>query len=490
MSVSAAFRNAQAGLSVALRRADIVSSNVANALTPGYVRRDLAVSEQRVGSSGGGPRVDGVTRATDAALTRERRLAEGSAAREQTIASAQQALNRALGEPDDAFSLSGRYQQLESSLAALATTPESGPNQAQVLEAARAVATGLNEISDRAQQLRQEADQAIARDVGFVNDALKQVEDLNLSISLSSSGGRDASALLDQRQNLINEISKIIPVREITRRDGGSDLITNEGIFLIAGSAQKLEFSPRGVITPDLSYNGGAGVLSGLTVNGADIAPGGPRSNQAIRSGSLAGQFAVRDEVIPAFTAQIDSLAGDLLQRFEAGDTTRAAGAPGLFTDSGAAYVAANETGLAGRVALNPLADPSVGGALFRLRDGLGAVAQGPAGNATIVNSLLDSLREARALSPGSQLSGLNSAAEAAAGIASDVGARRLSAESRLSTAQARSTSIVETELATIGVDTDAELQRLITIQQAYAANARVLQVTQELVETLSRIGA
>ncbi len=489
MSVSAAFRNAQAGLSVALRRADLVSSNVANALTPGYVRRELAVSEQRTGGGGAGPRVDGVTRATDIALTRERRLAEGSAAREQTIATAQQALNRALGEPDDAFSLSGKYQQLESSLRALATTPESSPNQSQVLEAARGVAAGVNEIAAKAQQLREEADQAIYRDVRFVNDALEQVEELNLSISLANNGGRDASPLLDQRQTLINEISKIIPVREIPRTDGGSDLITSEGVFLIAGTAQQLTFSPRGVITPDLSYNGGAGLLSGVSVNGIDITPGGPRPSQAIKAGSLAGNFAVRDEVIPDFTAQIDSLAADLAQRFEAGDTTLAAGAPGLFTDNGAAFAPANETGLAGRLRLNALADPAAGGALYRLRDGLGATTEGPAGNATLVNSLLDSLREARALSPGAQLSGLKTAAQAAAGVASDVGAKRLSAEQRLTTAQARSTSVLEAEQTALGVDTDAELQKLVFIQQAYAANARVLQVTQDLIETLSRIG-
>lgn len=490
MSISAAFRNAQSGLSVALRRADTVSSNVANALTPGYVRRDLAVSEQRTASGGAGPRVDGVSRATDIALTRERRLAEGSTSREQTIATAQQTLNRTLGEPDDAFSLSGKYQQLESALRNLATTPESSPNQSQLLEAARALAAGINEVAGRAQQLREEADQAIFRDVKFVNDALKQVEELNLSITLAGKGGRDASSLLDQRQNLINEISKVIPVREIPRDDGGSDLITNEGVFLLAGKAQTLEFSPRGVITPDIGYNGGAGLLSGLTVKGVDFAPGGPRQSQSVKSGSIAGHFAVRDEIIPEFTAQIDSLAADLIQRFEAGDPTRAPNAAGLFTDNGAAFAPANETGLAGRLRINSRVDPLAGGALYRLRDGIGATAEGPSGNAGIVNGLLDKLREPRALSAGSQLSGLKSAAQAASNIASDVGGKRLSAESRLATAQARSTSVVEAEQSALGVDTDAELQKLVYIQQSYAANARVLQVAQDMIETLSRIGA
>ncbi|MBY0422320.1 MAG: flagellar hook-associated protein FlgK, partial [Parvularculaceae bacterium] len=368
MSVSAAFQNAQAGLSVALRRADIVSSNVSNALTPGYVRRDLAISERTNGAGGVGPQVDGVVRAGDAALTRERRLAEGSSERERTVAEAHQALNRALGEPDDEYSLSSKYQQLESSLRQLATTPESTPNQRQTLEAARTLVASFNDLGARAQSLRENADAAIAKDVKYVNDTLKQIDGLNRDITLAGKGGRDTSSLQDQRQTLINEVSKIIPVREISRQDGGVDLITQEGVFLIAGKSREIEFTARGVITPDLSYNGGAGALSGISVAGVDITPGGTRPSQSIRGGSLSGHFAVRDEIIPSFTAQIDSLAADLVQRFEESDPTRATGAPGLFTDAGAAYASANEVGLASRLALNPAVDPDRGGALWRVR--------------------------------------------------------------------------------------------------------------------------
>lgn len=489
MSVSAAFQNAQAGLSVALRRADIVSTNVANALTPGYVRRDLSVSERTNGAGGAGPKVDGVIRAGDPALTRERRLAEGASERERTIAEAHQAFNRALGEPDDEFSLSGKHQQLETALRQLATTPESAPNQRNALEAARTLVASFNDLGGRAQTVREEADAAIASDVRFVNDSLKQIDNLNRDITLAGKGGRDTSSLQDQRQALINDVAKVIPVREIPRDDGGVDLITQEGVFLIAGKSREIEFTPRGVITPDLSFNGGAGALSGITVAGVDITPGGTRPSQSIRGGSLAGHFAVRDEIAPSFTAQIDSLAADLVQRFESSDPTRAAGAPGFFTDAGAAYAPANEVGLAGRLALNPAVDPENGGALWRVRDGVGATTEGASGNAAVVNAFLGGLREARAQSAGAQLSGLKSAAQAVAGVVSVVGAERLTAEQRQTAAKARADTVIESEQTALGVDTDAELQKLIFIQQAYAANARVMQVASDLIDTLTRIG-
>ena len=39
------------------------------------------------------------------------------------------------------------------------------------------------------------------------------------------------------------------------------------------------------------------------------------------------------------------------------------------------------------------------------------------------------------------------------------------------------------------GVDTDAELQHLMLVEQAYAANARMIQVVEEMMDTLLRLG-
>lgn len=485
MTLSVAFQNARAGLTIASRRAEVVSSNVANALTPGYVRRELVVTAGAVG-----PNIDSVRRAGDAALTRERRLTEGAAAREQAIASAQRTLSAALGEPDDAFSLSGAYQALETALRTLSEEPESAPAQSAVLEQARALASAFNLLANQVRDVRETADAAIATDVAFVNNALQQIDEINSALALNGNGGQDFSSLLDQRQQLINEISEIIPVREIPRSNGAIDLITQEGVFLIAGTPREIQFLPTGTISPDLSFNGGAGQLSGISVDGVDITPDGARPNLAIQSGRLAGNFAVRDEVTPNFTQQLDALARDLVERFESGDTTRAPGAAGLFTDAGGPFNPAAETGLAGRLAINAAVDPSAGGALFRIRDGVGAASEGPAGDATIVQSVLDAFRSKRAPPPGAQLSGLKSAAEAAAGVASIVGAVRLTAESRLASSNARAEAIREAEQTVLGVDIDTELQQLIAIEQAYAANARVLEVAQSLVETLTRIGS
>lgn len=481
MSISGAISNANSGMAAAQRRADVVSNNIANALTPGYVRRELSVSERVLAGAGAGVVVDGVSRVIDPALTRERRIADGLAGRDQAIATAYARFNASFGEPGDSFSLAGQYAALEAALRGLGETPESIPQQAQTLDAAKSLAHTLTRIADETQRTRQDADLAIANAVDRVNAALKQIERLNADIARAVASGRDASALEDQRKVLVDDIARLVPVREVARQGGTIDLITDEGVFLIAGTAREIEFTKSGVITADLSYPGG---LSGLAVNGINITPGGGGS-QSVRQGELAGLFAVRDEVAPGVQRQLDALARDLIERFDGLDATLPPGAPGLFTDAGAAFDPLNETGLAGRLAVNSAVDPNEGGALWRLRDGLGAATEGPAGDATFARAMLDSFTALRAAPAGAGLAGVMSATQMAAGVSSTVGTARIVAEANLASSSARAAAVADAELAVTGVDTDAELQKLLLVEQAFAANARVIQAAKEMIERL-----
>lgn len=487
MSISSALSNANSGLTAAARRTDLVSSNIANALTPGYARRDISVSERVMNGAGAGVSVNGVSRAGDPVLTRERRVAEGALGRDQALASSYVTLNKALGDPEDAYSLVGRYQNFEAALRNLADTPESVAHQAAALDASLSLASTFNDLSSQAQNARKDADSQIARQVETVNDALKQIEKLNGDIRKAGLGGRDTSALEDQRKMLIDDVSAIIPVREVPAGHGAVDLMTHEGVFLLAGKAHEISFTRAGTITHDAAYDGGAGVLSGLSVNGIDITPGGA-SSQAVRQGSLAGHFAVRDEVMPQFQAKIDALAADLIARMEGVDGSLAPGAAGLFTDAGDALDPASTNGLAARIAVNAAVNPAAGGELWRLRDGLGAGAPGPASNAGLIRDLLDSFTAQRAPGAGSGLSGDMSAAEMAAGVTSLIGAARLSAETAQASSAARADAVIEAEASISGVDSDQELQKLILIEQAYAANARVIQTAHEMIRTLMEL--
>jgi flagellar hook-associated protein 1 FlgK len=72
-------------------------------------------------------------------------------------------------------------------------------------------------------------------------------------------------------------------------------------------------------------------------------------------------------------------------------------------------------------------------------------------------------------------------------GLASQLSSNRLREEQQLSFASAQFYDLTELELAN-GVDTDVELQNLMIIEQAYAANARVIETVDQMFDALIRI--
>lgn len=465
MSIASAFSNALSGLNAASRAAGIVSSNVANALTEGYAPRHLVLASEQVG---GGVRVAGVVRQTDQALIADRRLAEALQAAIGVEAGFFARMEAAIGTPDQGDSLSARLVALEGALVEAAARPEAETRLAAVLDAAQDLAGRIGAIAQQVQSARLAADKAIAVDIGRVNQGLSAIRDLNIVIATRTAAGQDANALIDQRQVLIDAISQVIPLREVTRENGQIALYSLSGATLLEARAAHLSFTPVAVMTADMTAESGA--LSGLRIDGREVAVSGEAS--LIAGGTLAAHFALRDVHAPALQAGIDDLARQLITRFAAADPSVAADAPGLFTDAGG--VSGTAPGLAGRIGVSALADPARGGALWRLRDGLGAAAPGAVGNGAHLAALSGALSD-------SGLAGVS------ADVLSGVATARQAAEMRESHAAAKALAFRESELAR-GVDTDAEMQRLLLIEQAYAANARVIQALDDMIATLLRI--
>lgn len=484
MTISQALANATSGLGAASRHAGLVSQNIANALTPGYARRDISLAERTVAGAGAGVRVAGVDRAAAPALTAERRGADGIAARDDARRAAAARISTLFGGPEDAGALYSRLSAFDRSLRDLANQPANTSAQRVAAASARQLTTSVNALSQALQSIRQDADRAIGDEVTRVNAALKKIELLNGQIEKATAGKQDASALLDERDRQIDVVNRAVPVRTLIRENGRIDLITVEGAPLLAGEARQLSFTPQLAVTAGQTLENGA--LSGLSVDGVSITPGaGPRG---VAAGSIAGHFAVRDEIAVEASDDLDAFAASLIERFSAPgvDPTAPPGAPGLFTDAGGALIDPYAPGLAGRLGLNAAVDPDQGGEAYRLRDGIYAAAPGPAGSNAILVGLVGALdaRAPAAYAGGQTLSALDSAS-ALAGVR---GAVRGALESEAIGSSAYRDALAEAELSETGVDTDAELQQLLLIEQAYAANARVIEVASRLIDQLTEL--
>ena len=162
-------------------------------------------------------------------------------------------------------------------------------------------------------------------------------------------------------------------------------------------------------------------------------------------------------------------------------------GDAGLFTDGGLAFDPLNEVGLSGRLAINAAVDPTQGGASWRLRAGIGAAGPGKAGEAGLLSSLRDVLSVGRTPASGGFGPSPVSAFDLSAHVHSQVGAGRFAMDRSLSFSATSLHALTQIELVA-GVDTDAELQHLMVLEQAYAANARVIEAVDEMMQSILRL--
>mgnify|MGYP001168246187 CR=1 FL=1 len=478
MTISGALSNALSGLNASSRIADIISTNLANVLTEGYAPREISLQSQR---DGRGVAVAGVIRHVDTALLGDRRLADSARAGAETHVTFAASLERAIGAVDDVGSLSARLTDFEASLITAAARPEEPSRLQAVVDAATGLTGRINEIAGDIETLRSQADAAIARTVGDLDAGLQQVVTLNSRITAAGASGRGTEALQDERQRVVDRLAEIVPLRQLPRAHGAVALMTTGGAVLLDGRAVAVDFDAVPVVAAHMTQDNG--LLSGLSVAGQPVSSdaAGP-----LGGGRLSALFDNRDRAGPEALAALDDIARVIVERVaQPGlDPTLGPGEPGLFTDAGAAFDPAQTVGLSGRIAVNAAVDSGAGGALSRLRDGLGAVSPGPPGQAGLLQRLSTALE-----TPTGTASDpiARTIAGHVAAFAGQVAQARLAAEETASFATGQASELRALELES-GVDSDAELQRLLLVEQSFAANARMIQTVDDMMQTLLRI--
>jgi len=485
MSVTASLTNALSGLTAATRSAQIVSANVANATTEGYGVRSLALSAASVGGNGAGVRIDGAGRSVNAGILADRRDAQAGLSNTATTAEYFAQIENAIGLPDAAGSLNKMLVAFEAALVSAESRPDIDTRLQAAARAAGDVAGKLNAISDQVQRARLDADRQIEVEVNRLNTTLAEIEELNRDITSQLAQGQDALGLMDQRQVLISRVAEIVPVSVMARDRGQVALITKGGGILLDGPAARLSFESVNQITAETTRESGA--LSTIEMNGRAV--DFSAAVNPLAGGKLAALFQVRDTHGVETQAGLDAFAQALITRFEDSgtDPSLAPGQPGLFTDAGAAADPAQVVGLAARIALNPTVDPGQGAEVWRLRDGVGAPAPGLAGNTTQLAAFVAALNTAQLPSAPGAGSAPQTLFSGAATLLSQASTANLRAQGALAFETARFEAFRQAEL-TDGVDTDAEMQKLLQIEQLYAANAKVIQTVDDMLELLNGI--
>ncbi len=300
-----------AGLRANQAALSLVSSNVANAETPGYVRKTTNQIQTAVGT-GAGVETIGVNRVLDDYIQSQLRTETSGASYTRTRATFLNNLQSVYGDPDSAATIEAAFNSLTTALQSLSTSPDSQSARTGVLNAAQALAQQLNSTSQGIQSLRNSAETGITNAVSTANNALTQIAKINRQLQGYTNQDAATAALLDQRDQFITQLSQLMDVRVVKGEGNQVSVYTTSGTQLVGGSdAAQLTFNTQGTVTPESQWNADPskstlGTISISYPNGGSI---DLISSGAIRSGSIAAYLELRDKTLVQAQDQVDQLA-------------------------------------------------------------------------------------------------------------------------------------------------------------------------------------
>lgn len=481
MSLSLALSAALSGLTLSARGARIVADNIANAQTESYGVQLLTQAPRVLGDTGSGVAMTGVTRLMDRGLLGDLRQATTQAMGDNLLGAFWQKMETGFGLPGEDGSLGQSISRLGTALQRASLQSDQTALLQQSIQAASDIAAKIRGLHDMLRAERDRADAGLAEKIGWLNTALQDIADLNHKIQRQTLTGGAPEGLMDLRQSLIDKVSQHIPVQEFAREDGRIMLMARDGSILVDRDVARFSFSRSP--DPEASDRVEDGALSRVRLNDREIETGAA----IFSDGTIGALLRLRDDTAPALQQDLDLLSADLISRFSGSDIDQSldTNAFGLFSLEGHATLPAVLTGIAGQIAVNPALDPSKGGEAWRLRAGLNATDPGD----VLDNTVLDRLARVLDLptSLGGSLAPKRSLQGHATELLSGIATQRLGTDQRSSFNTARVALLSET-LAAQGVDTDAELSKLLVLEQAYSANARVLSTIDAMLRTILEI--
>ncbi len=292
------------GLNTAQVALNTTSNNITNVYTPGYNRQITILGESGVGN---GVQVDDVQRQFS-------QFVAGQLNRSQSASSALDSYQTQISQIDSLLAdsksnLSTLMQGFFSSLTDLSSTPSDPSARQGVIGAADTMTAQFRSLDGYLNDMQQGINSQIGDQVFQLNNLSKQMASLNQQISLAKARtGEAPNSLLDQRDQVVADMSKIADV-ELTVQDGGSYNITvGGGQTLVSGTNS---FSLQAISSPSdptrtvVGYQDGAGNVRAL-------------DESSITGGELGGLLTFRSETLDQTQNQLGQISVALAQGFNA----------------------------------------------------------------------------------------------------------------------------------------------------------------------------
>jgi flagellar hook-associated protein 1 FlgK len=451
-------------------------------------------------------------RDVDTALVNEMNKRKSELAAAELRDSVLSRINEAHGDPAKSEGLGDLVGKLRTSFIELRYDPSQVvKQQAVVLNAAQNLTDRFNDLTRVVGEARQSVHEEIVSEIRQVNSTLREIAQLTRRVVERSGAGMPTADIEDRRDLALDRLSESMGYKTIRQDNGGLLLLGSGGVTIPLSETGDAFSVSSAVLTPG-SFYGSSGTLPPITMSGTDVTPmmAGGRLGEALR---------LRDQTLPRYQAELDIAATEIADRFEEEGLRLFTDQAGVVPDSNIGYAAPGSTqiGFANRIQVNSVVRANVS----LLRDGTHIIpppagspagtpnwftpndsTTGPAGFTLLIDRLLNNSFGA-SNSQGTNWGGFATSGLGPDGsLSSPFGTPQTIEEygiivtaAQTADSSAASSAVETTKQLSDGlqarfnrqsrVDVDSEMASLIQLQNAYAANARVMSTAQTMWDTL-----
>ena len=283
--------------------------NISNVSTPGYSRQRVALETQvperfGFGFIGNGVKIQGVERLSNQFLTLQLQQATAESSRLQTYLGLTSQVDNLIA--DDQGGLSPSMQRFFNSLQDVSNEPGSVSARQVLLSDAQGLVDRFNFFDNQLDSVSQDINQRMVTLTDTINSIAGNLATLNQSIIASSSSANTAAPndLLDQRDQLITELSKLVSVSTIDENSGAKNVFIGNGQILVFGTdARQITTisDPENFSQSNIAY----------------VTPAGSQDITALLSGGeLGGLLDFRHEVLNPSRSELGRIAMVLSDTF------------------------------------------------------------------------------------------------------------------------------------------------------------------------------
>ena len=283
-----------------------VSNNIANLTTVGYSRQEVdlaAGAPQAIGAInvGTGVQIAGVKRQYDQFVEGTLRNAYSGLNTQGPLVQYANRIVDVMGSESVGFA--SALDQFFASAQALSGDPASIDLRGQFLRDAGGVANRLRELSSQLTTIDDDSKGEIQADIAKLNTLSQQLAYVNTQLLKNPTVDAQPPELLDQRDSLLRDMSKLAGIHVTTRTNGEVDVGIGNG----GGSGLVVE----GGVSRSLGAS-----FSDAAAGKVDIVLdpyGKPTSIPGLTSGSIGGLISFRQQALEPAQSQLDSVAANFV---------------------------------------------------------------------------------------------------------------------------------------------------------------------------------